>query len=52
MRYKVKARYISEREIEIEAETEADAEKLDGDIISEDETNFYLEEIVSVEEVD
>jgi hypothetical protein len=51
MTYKVTEKRVSIIEYEIEAESEADAKALSGDILDETETDNYAYEIISCEEI-
>lgn len=51
MTYKVTEKRVSIIEYEIEAESEADAKALSGDILDEMETDNYAFEIISCEEM-
>ena len=50
-KFRVEAKYVSIRGLEIEAENEEAAKNLEGEIVSEQETNFYLDNIEAIEEV-
>ena len=50
-KFKVEAKYVSIKGIEIEAKDEESAKKLEGEIISEQETNSYFDGVESIEQV-
>ena len=54
MKYKIRAKYISERELIVEGEPDVDMKDPAnwGEFESEDEVEFYLEDVVRAEEVD
>lgn len=51
MKFKLKIKYVSVREIEIEAKSEAYAKDLNGEILNETEVDFYEDELLKCDEI-